>query len=225
MNAVVATAPKPPTAYDNSASLLGKAGDIYSTLGVEGGLTNINSYLNPYYDQVLNSALGRMQTNYQNQNNAIGDQAISAGAFGGSRHGVMEGILAGEYNKNVGELTANTMNTGWNNAAQLAMTDAQIKGNAANAMTQLGGQYFDIGRTISGDQMNNGTMQQQLLQAILSGGNEGFQEYMQNPYKMIDLFQSIMSNDPRRQQGQTKAQSTPGLFDYLALGAQAMGGM
>jgi hypothetical protein len=215
---------QPPTAFDTSASHLSKAGDIYSTLGVEGGLSNINQYLNPYYDQVLNSALGRMQTNFNQQRGQVGDQAIAAGAFGGSRHGVMEGVLAGEYNKNVGDLTARTMADGFNTATGLAMQDAGLKMNAGSALTQLGGNYFDIGRTIQGDQMQQGTMQQQLLQTILSGGDAAFQDYLSNPYKMIDLFQSIMAADPRRAQMQATTQSTPGLYDYLSLGAQAMGG-
>lgn len=211
----------PQNPFDTSASLLGGAADVYKTIGTEGSLGNINKYINPYYEQVLDRVLGRMDTNQQLTEGRIGDAALSAGAFGGSRHGVAEGVSRGEYNKNVGDVTADLMSRGWEDAAGRSTSDMLL---SAQGQTQLGNNFYQIGNDITDRQMQQGTMQQQLLQAILSGGANQFDQFMQNPYQMIDMFSAILGGDARRGNVQTQGTSTPGLFDYVSLGAQLGGG-
>lgn len=210
-----------PTAFESSAAAFGGAGDLYRSLGVEGSLSNINAYLNPYYEQVLNSAMGRLDTQKTAALNDIGDQALRSGAFGGSRHGVAEALTRSEFGRLATETDANLRAQGFDRAASMAQAD---KVASAAGLTQLGQDYFGVGNTIMGSQQQQGTMQQQLLQAILTGGAQGFEEYMQSPYKMIDLFNAIMASDPRRNSMQTTQQSSPGLFDFLSMGLQAWGG-
>lgn len=211
----------PQNAFDQAAGAYGGANDIYTTMGVSGSLGNINSYLNPYYDQVLNSALGRLGTQENMAINSIGDSAIRSGAFGGSRHGVAEGITRSEFGKTAAELEADIRSRGFTEAAGMAMAD---KANAAAGLTQLGDRYFGAGNTVMDNQMQQGTFQQQLLQSILSGADSEFQDYLQNPMQMIDLFSSILSADARRGNAQTTQKKTPGLLDFLSLGLQAWGG-
>lgn len=208
--------------YEMASNLFGSAQDTFNQMGQgAGSLTNINAYINPYYQQVIDKALGRMQTNYQQTLGSIGDSAISAGAFGGDRHGVMEGVAAGEYNRNVGEIAANLGMQSFESAADRAYRDMVT---SAQGKQGLGTTMFNVGNTLTDRQMQQGSMQQALLQQILSGGADMFNQQMQNPYQMVDMMRAILSGDPRQQQGSATQTTQPGLFDYLALAMQGFGG-
>lgn len=220
-NNQAAVAPTPTgNAYDMSADYLGKAGSTFGDfLTGEGSLKNINAYLNPYYENVLDRTLGRIGTEHQKSLGRIGDAAIAAGAFGGSRHGLVEAEAIGQHNLNVGDVTANIQQQGWQDAAERAFRD-QVTGG--QGLLGLGKDLYNIGNDQSDRQMRQGTMQQQLLQAILSGGQQEYDRYMNEPYGMLDMLNSLLSGDVRRGAGTSTAteQSTPGLYDYLSLGLQ-----
>lgn len=211
-------------AFDMSASLLGDASKAaQGFLGEGGSLSNINSYIDPYYQQVLDRVLGRMGTNFNQQLNSIGDSAEAAGAFGGGRHGVVEGVARGEYNRNVGDVSATLNSEAFNNAADRAYRD---KVTGMQGLTGLGGSYFDIGNTIMNNQQAQGTMEQELLQSILNAGNQDLSTLLSNPMRLIDIYNALLSTDPRNNAGSASASETynPGMFDYLSLAAQAAGG-
>lgn len=217
-------APVTKTPYELSAELFGGAKNSYDDLMQTGVMTNINDYINPYYDQVLNAVLGRMGTAHNQQLNMIGDNASRAGAFGGSRHGVAEGVATGEYNRNVGDVSAQLKQQAFDQATKLSLSDIANKHAATQGATQLGSTYYNVGNDLTDRQMQQGSIQQQLLQAILGGASAEFDEYMQQPYQVIDMFSALLGADPRANQVQQEQQSTPGLFDYLALAAQAVSG-
>lgn len=224
-NNTMLTAPAPaaaPTgnAYDISANLMGKGAQGFQDVMSGAYMGNINAYMNPFYESVINAALGRAETGYQQAMDQIGDAAQRSGAFGGTRHGVSEGVTTGEYLKNVGELTGNLQARNFDQASGAARADTFA---GAGGLTSLGKDYFNIGQMLMGNQQAQGQQQQDLLNAILGQGNEMFSGYMQQPYKLIDMFNALMSGDVRRAQGTATATSTPGLLDYLALGAQAAG--
>lgn len=212
----MATNPNNP--FDASAGLLDQASGAYGGLLEPGGsLQNINDYMNPYYSQVLDSVLGRMETSKQQGLDQIGDQAGQASAFGGARHGLQEGTFRGEHSLAVGDVSGNLLMNQFDNAADRVYRD-QVTG--AQGSAQLGNQYYGIGSDIADRQTGAGNQQQQLMQAILSGGAGQFEQLMQNPYQMIDMLQALFSSDAARGQGTNTQQSTPGLFDYLSLGSQ-----
>ena len=214
-------APQDP--FQQSAGLIGQAGDAYSGFLEPGGsLQNINDYMNPYYDQVLQSVLGNMETQQQLGLNQIGDQAEAGSAFGGARHGLQEGIFRGEHSRAVGDVSGNLLMQQFDSAADRSYRD-QVTG--AQGSSQVGDQLYGIGTDIADRQAQAGGQQQQMMQQILSGGAGIFENFMQNPYQMMDMLQSLLSGDARRGQGTGTQQSTPGMYDYLSLGAQAAGGM
>lgn len=212
----------PADPFAMAADAMGKSTDIYSTMGQgAGSLENINEYLNPYYQQVIDAALGRLDRQYDQTMGRIGDAAIGAGAFGGDRHGIVEGTATSDYLRDAGELTSSMMAQNFESSADRAYRD-QV--TSAQGLTQLGGQYFGVGNTIMQNQAQQGAQQRQFLDELLTQGNTQFENYMSQPYKLIDMMNALLSSDVRRGQGQTTEQSTPGLFDYLALGMQASAG-
>ena len=215
MVAPVLTQP-PQTPFQQSAGLLGDASAGYKNIAGGGILQNINSYINPYYQQVIESTLGRMDTARDKTLGLIGDQAISSGAFGGSRHGIAEGEFLGQDQLNRAEMIArlNAENFGQASGAVRADTFG-----ALDRMTQLGRNYYGIGTDIADRQNAAGTQQQQLLQMLLSGGEQQFNSMINQPSQIINLFNALISSDPRNNNVTNTQQSTPGLFDYLSLAA------
>lgn len=209
-------------AFGQSAQNYGQASNAYSNmLTGSGTLSNINEYINPYYDQVLNRVLGRMDTDFNKQLGQIGDSAQASGAFGGGRHGIVEGEAYGQHNLNVGDVSANIQQQAYADAAERAYRD-QVTG--AQGLTGLGSDYFNIGNTIQQNQLLQGSMEQQMLQSILDQSASMYDNYMNDPYQMIDMLSALLGGDIRSGSGSTEqsATSTPGIFDYLSLAAQAV---
>ena len=84
---------------------------------------NIGAYMNPYLQQVEQAALGNMDRAYRQNLNTIGDSAINANAFGGSRQGVAEGVAASENAREMGDLSAQLRAAGYNQAGTMMQSD------------------------------------------------------------------------------------------------------
>jgi hypothetical protein len=97
---------------------------------------DVSSYMNPYISNVENAALSRLEGATQQAVNRLGDQALSARAFGGSRQGIAEGVALGEAARSAGELSANLRSQGYNQAAALLQADQQRAMQAALANQQ-----------------------------------------------------------------------------------------
>lgn len=206
-------------AFDTSQGLMSGAGDVFKNVAGTSVMQNVNDYLNPYYNQVLNKSLGRMRDERDMSLNLIGDQATAARAFGSGRQGLMEGQMLADHNQNVGELASNLYATGFNNAVATAGQDRAQQMNAANQMANLGQNYYGIGTDILNRQQQAGTMQQMLEQQILQGGQQQQQAYLQHPYQIVDMMNAIMSQDPRKSAMTQTSQSKPGIMDWLSLAA------
>ena len=112
-------------------------------------------YMNPYENQVVQSALGDVERAYQGQQRALSSQAIGAGAFGGGREGVQRGVLGGEYLRQVGDVSGRLRQAGFESgaqrfaadrASQLGSSQAQLASlaGASSGLAQFGGQERGI---------------------------------------------------------------------------------
>lgn len=97
--------------------------------------TNLSQYQNPYTSEVIDRTVGDMNRTRQMVNNDIGAQATAAGAFGGSRHGLVEA----ENNRNFADRTANV---------SAGLRDQGYR-------TALGAAQFDIGNNMASQGMRN----------------------------------------------------------------------
>ena len=94
--------------------------------------------MSPYQSGVidaLNQQYAKMRAGTMNDVNAA---ATAAGAFGGSRHGVAEGVALGNLGAAQGQQIANTLDTGFNNAMSRAGTLANLGFSANGALASLG---------------------------------------------------------------------------------------
>jgi hypothetical protein len=99
---------------------------------------DINAYLNPYLSNVESAAISRLQDTSQQNINRLGDQARAAGAFGGSRQGIAEGVALGEAARSAGELSGKLRAAGFDTASALLQADQANALRAALANQQAG---------------------------------------------------------------------------------------
>ena len=107
---------------------------------------NLQGYMNPYTQSVINATLPIMeQANALNQNQ-IQNQANSANAFGGSRQGIQQGVAQAQGAMNIGEMAAQL------NQANYAQAQAAGEYDVTNA-NQMG--------EFNANQLNNVSMYNQ----------------------------------------------------------------
>lgn len=95
-------------------------------------------FMDPYQQNVI----GAMRDQYGQQRagvtNDINSQATAAGAFGGSRHGVAEGVAQAGLGRDQNQQMASLLDTGFNNAMGRAGQVANLGFGASGAQAQIG---------------------------------------------------------------------------------------
>lgn len=108
--------------------------------------TDLSPYMNPYESQVIGNVTRDLSDAQQMQQNLASAQAGAAGAFGGSRHALMEAQTVKDYMQNVGNVTSQLRQQGFQNAQQAALADiaalnrAGEFGSAQDMQAQLANQ-------------------------------------------------------------------------------------
>lgn len=106
----------------------------------------INQYLNPFTQNVIDASLADMERQRLMQQQQIGAQAAAAGAFGGSRQGLVEAETNRGFAQQGGQLAGQLRQQGFNTALSAAQQDvinrmnADLANQAARARAQEFGQ-------------------------------------------------------------------------------------
>jgi hypothetical protein len=211
---------------------LGQAGDIFSRTAAPGALLrSMNTYMSPYISKVINDSVSRLRDRKAIDLNGVAANAMQGDAYGGSRHGVVEADLIDSYGRNEDELASRLLQQGFDTSAQLGAQELGFMQNAASGLTNIGNSYgglgqissnigqtqVGVGRQLNADQMQSGTMQQQLLQAILGQASGQFDAYQNSPMDSVTKLLSAISGNPLA--GNVSQTYEPGMYDYLGMGA------
>ena len=166
------------------------AGGLGSLVGTGAGTGegSIQSYMSPYQQQVIDASLSEFDRNAAMNQNQISDQAISMGAFGGGREGVMQAEMLRNNQMGRAQLQANLLNQGYQQAQGARSQDL--------AAQQGLGQY----------QQALGQGQQGYQQAILDANQIAGREAEFEPFTRLGLV------------GQQLAQIQPGAFASQTVG-------
>lgn len=138
---------------------------------LSGDPTAMAGFMNPYQSQVMdafNTQYGQAAKGLTSQ---INDEATKAGAFGGSRHGVAEGVAQSQLAQNHLGDVAGLLQSGYGNAQQMAGQAANLGFGATGQMAGLG----DYLRQIAQQQANPGQAQLGILKQGLDGTPYGTQ--------------------------------------------------
>jgi hypothetical protein len=162
------------------------AGGLGSLVGTGAGGADVQgsiaSYMSPYQQQVMDASLAEFDRNAAMDQNKISDSAISMGAFGGGREGVMQAESLSNSRMGRAQLQANLLNQGFQQAQQARSGDL--------AAQQGLGTY----------QQGLGQGQQGYQQALLDATQVANREQQYSPFTQIGLI------------GQQLSQMTPGTY-------------
>ena len=171
---------------------------------------NIGQFMNPFTQGVVNTTMQQLGGARQMAMNDIGAQATRAGAFGGSRHGVAEALSNQGFAQQAANTLANLNMQGFNTALGAAQNQQQM-------MSQLAGQGFGFGQAINQQQMQQGSLQQGLMQSIIDAARGQYGGFTGAPMQSLQAPLAALGAANMGQNTQTQSQK-PGLFNYLSLG-------
>lgn len=100
--------------------------------------TSMGAYTNPYESSVISGLQSDAARSQQMASNQLGAQATAAKAFGGSRHGIAEGQMAADIQRNLNNQVGQLRQSGYQNAQQMALADIQNRMQAGLANQGVG---------------------------------------------------------------------------------------
>lgn len=195
-----------PSQVAQPSNVYGQAAQQYNAAAAG---PNIAQFMNPYASEVIGRTGMDMARQAAMQQNTLGAQAGAAGAFGGSRHGVAEGTMLGDYGRAFGDIAAQQRQAGFNTALGAAQTQQGIQSN-------LAGQGFGFGQQIGQTQMQQGTGQQAMLQSLIDAAKGQYAGYTGAPMQSLTAPLAALGAANMGQSSTTQTQK-PGLFNYMSL--------
>ena len=207
-------APQPQGGFNvNQASAGALQGALGATQQAMQGPLNVGAYANPYTSEVIDRTQQDIARQQQMAQNQLGAQATAARAFGGSRQGVAEGVMAGD-------IAAQQRQANYSQALQAAMADRQARLGAASQLGGLGQQAFQTGQTIQQQQAQQGLLQQGIQQALIDAARQQYAGYTGAPAQALQAPLAALGVTPS--QSTTTSSTQPGLLSYLQFGAGLM---
>jgi hypothetical protein len=209
--------------------------------------TNLQPYMNPYTQSVINATLPIMQQNLGLSQNQNQDQAAAANAFGGSRQAVRQGVTQAQGAQGMAQMAAQLNQANYGQAQGAAQQDiaTNLQGQLANQAVQqnqaglnlqassgmgaLGNAAQQSQLQNYGEQLSAGGMEQQQAQNEINANMAAFQQAQQYPYMQLGVLQSALGMTPygNATQGQTvqQVQSAPNYLQAATSGLQMLGGL
>jgi hypothetical protein len=196
------------------------AGQNYQSMA-----TNPNAmqaYMSPYVQNALDPQMREAARRSGMEGQAQQAQAVRAGAFGGSRSGLIEA----ERQRNLGQLQSDIygkgMQTAFEQARQaqqfgstLGLQGLQTAGQMANTLGQLGQTQFGQQKDVIQGQASMGAQQQGLEQKRLEQQYADFAAQRQHPYQQLAFMSDMLRGLPLSQQAQTMYQAPPSTISQL----------
>jgi len=104
---------------------------------------------------------------------------------------------------------------------QAALQAANLRLSGAGQLGGLSQQGFNMGQSITQQQMQQGAMQQAINQALIDAGRSQYGGFTGAPGQSLNATLAALGGANMGQQTQTTTQR-PGLFNYLSLGLGAL---
>ncbi len=183
---------------------------------------NLNQYMNPYTDQVIDQSLANLETARQK---AIGQgqtNAMNAGAYGGSRHGVADSLTNQAFAKQADQMATNLNMQNYNQAMnqlnnqnQMGLNVAQNQMAGAGALSGLANLGFGMANQLDDKAYNRSEAQRMLQQQLVNQAQQQYGGFTGAGQQGLSALLSSLGIIPN-QSSQTVTKNQ-GLFDYLTL--------
>lgn len=219
------------TQFSGLAGLQGLgAGQQYAQQATSPGA--MQAYMSPYTQLALEPQMreARRQSDITGQQQA--SQAVRAGAFGGSRFGLMEAERQRNLGQTQSDIYGRGMQTAFEQARQAQQFGADLGLRGAGMGLQAAGQLGQLGQTQFGQQkdvlqgqLSAGAQQQGLEQQRLAQAYQDFQAQRQYPYQQLSFMSDMLRGLPLSQERRTMYEQPPSALGQIAgAGAMYLGG-
>jgi hypothetical protein len=155
----------------------------------------------PATQDFIKQTQGNMLQQQQMQQNMLDAQASQAGAFGGSRHGVAQGMMVDDYSRRMADM-----------AAQQNLQAQQQAMRAATGLAGVGGQAFGMGQNVAAMTSAQGAFQRQLEQQLADAARGQTTAEAAFPLQGLGAMTSVLGSVPY---STTATQSSP--FNAMGL--------
>jgi hypothetical protein len=188
--------------YSAAQSALGYGGLLGMAKPVTAGEVgdNATALMNPYTSAVVNPAVAQMRQGLQTNLEQIAKNANDAGAYGGTRQGVEEGVARAQESLGEGQLTGGLLSQGWNNAmttgAGIANTNLAGGIQAAGLLPQIASAGQTAAAQQAGLLQGAGIAEQQQQQSEIDAQNNQWYAQQNWPVQNLDLLLSAISGVP-----------------------------
>jgi hypothetical protein len=198
------------------------------------GPGSVGAYMNPYLAQSLAPQLQQLNQQFGIKGAQEQGAATSAGAFGGSRNALMQGL--NQQNQQMAAQQA--ISQGYDKAFQQAQQAQQFGANlgmqgrqgalqgfgqainAGQGLGQLGGQQLAAQQGIINTQGTMGAQQQSLEQNKINQSIQDYATQQQYPFMQLGMMNAMLRGLPMQNMSTQQYQATP---SYLTQGLGAVG--
>ena len=215
------------------------AGALTGT-GAGTGAGSISSYMSPYQSQVIDATLTEFDRQAAARQQAISDQAVSLGGFGGGREGVQLAEYQTQSDRNRALLQGQMLQQGFGIGQQARQQDLQNQltlggAQAGLAQGQLGMGTYQQGLAqltpqLAGQDIGTlsqvGGIQQQQAQNVLNAQQQAAQMAAMEPYQRMGVYgQGLGTLAPFQGQVQTAETQEPSALQTALGWTSVMGGI
>jgi hypothetical protein len=222
-----------------TANQLGQAGNQYQRNATSMyGPGSVGDYMNPYLAQSLAPQLNLLAQQYGMKGAQEAGAATSAGAFGGSRNALMQGLNQQNQLLSQQKAIGEGYNTAFQNAQQAQQFGANLglqglqgqmagygqAGQAGNTLNSLGQQQYAQETGINQAQQQAGAVQQAQAQQGLDMAYNDFLTQKNYPYTQLAFMSDMTRGLPLSQTAQSVYKAPANLGSQLGgLGMTALG--
>lgn len=152
---------------------------------------NINQYMSPYTQDVVNATQGAQNVANQQALNNITGNAVAQGALGGDRADVAKAAYYGAVSPGQQAQIAGLYQQGYGQAEQTALAEQQAQANAAYSMGNLGVAGQNAALQGAGAQLQAGGLEQQTQQALDTALQQEFFRQQGFPYQQTQWLAGL----------------------------------
>lgn len=184
---------------------------------------DLSKYMNPYTQSSIDVQKAQATQDYNQQQNSRDASAVQAGAFGGDRATIANGIAQQNLNTNLQGIEATGLNTAYNNATSLFQNDQtnalqgnQLGINAATAEGNMAATANTTGLQNAAALSGVGSAQQTQNQNVLNAQNAQWTAQNQYPTTQADLYSKLLNGTYQNQTSTSTTTPPPSLLSQIA---------
>lgn len=175
----------------------------------------IQSYMNPYQQQVIDATQAQFNTDNARQQSQVVGNSAAQGALGGDRVAVAQALTAEAQQRAQAPVISGLYQQGYQSALNAAQADRTAAAQGVNAL----GSAANLAYLDPMQQLSSGTLQQQQSQNVLNAASQNAQSQSAYPFLTTQWLASIL-NPTAGSMGGTSVGTQPGpnLFNTIAGG-------